>query len=179
MAKRRNRKRSGGIARDDYTQGGRVGYREGGSFEYDQISGLKNQQAYDPVAVAKAQQDAAEAAAKKAEEEAAAKAAEEAKKAAEEAKKAELRQSIDDAATGKVPESAVIDTPTQAGIDPVTGQPLPEQKITTMAAPTTVTHSSDPDDVPFEADQPIVVPTTTSSDKAQDILAMIRARQPK
>ena len=29
MAKRRNRKRSGGIARDDYTQGGRVGYREG------------------------------------------------------------------------------------------------------------------------------------------------------
>ena len=29
MAKRRNRKRSGGIAREDYTNGGRVGYREG------------------------------------------------------------------------------------------------------------------------------------------------------
>jgi len=29
MAKRRNRKRSGGIAREDYTKGGRVGYREG------------------------------------------------------------------------------------------------------------------------------------------------------
>ena len=34
------------------------------------------------------------------------------------------------------------------------------------------------DEVPFEVDQPIVVPTTnTSSDKAQDILQMIRARQ--
>ena len=29
MAKRRNRKRSGGIAREDYTQGGRVGYQRG------------------------------------------------------------------------------------------------------------------------------------------------------
>jgi hypothetical protein len=73
MSKRRNRKRSGGIAREDYRTGGRVGYQEGGRFEYDQISGLKNQQAYDPVAIAQAQQDAAEAAAKKAEEEAAAK----------------------------------------------------------------------------------------------------------
>jgi len=34
------------------------------------------------------------------------------------------------------------------------------------------------DEVPFEVDQPIVVPTAnTSSDKAQDILQMIRARQ--
>jgi len=33
MAKRRNRKRSGGIARQDYTQGGRVGYREGDEVE--------------------------------------------------------------------------------------------------------------------------------------------------
>ena len=30
MAKRRNRKRSGGIAREDYRQGGRVGYQVGG-----------------------------------------------------------------------------------------------------------------------------------------------------
>jgi hypothetical protein len=30
MSKRRNRKRSGGIAREDYRQGGRVGYQEGG-----------------------------------------------------------------------------------------------------------------------------------------------------
>ena len=29
MAKRRNRKRSGGIAREDYTNGGRVGYQRG------------------------------------------------------------------------------------------------------------------------------------------------------
>ena len=33
MAKRRNRKRSGGIVREDYTQGGRVGYREGDEVE--------------------------------------------------------------------------------------------------------------------------------------------------
>lgn len=33
MSKRRNRKRSGGIARQDYTQGGRVGYREGDEVE--------------------------------------------------------------------------------------------------------------------------------------------------
>ena len=46
MSKRRNRKRSGGIAREDYRTGGRVGYQEGGRFEYDQISGLKNQQEY-------------------------------------------------------------------------------------------------------------------------------------
>ena len=30
MAKRRNRKRSGGIAREDYTQGGRVAKQTGG-----------------------------------------------------------------------------------------------------------------------------------------------------
>ena len=134
MSKRKDRKRSSS-ERQDYRKGGRVGYQEGGRFEYDQISGLKNQQAYDPVAAAKAAEDAAAKAAADAEK----KAAEEAAKAAEEAKKAELRQSIDDAAAGKVPESAVIGTPAQAGIDPVTGQPLPEQKVTTMAAPTTVT----------------------------------------
>jgi len=30
MAKRRNRKRSGGIAREDYTKGGRVSLQRGG-----------------------------------------------------------------------------------------------------------------------------------------------------
>lgn len=35
------------------------------------------------------------------------------------------------------------------------------------------------DEPPFETSEPVVVPKTTSSDKAQDILAMIRARQGK
>ena len=37
MAKRRNRKRSGGIAREDYTQGRRVKYQEGDQVEQDRI----------------------------------------------------------------------------------------------------------------------------------------------
>ena len=54
MAKRRNRKRSGGIARQDYTQGGRVGYREGDEVEErnaraeaiaNNRKGVQNQQA--------------------------------------------------------------------------------------------------------------------------------------
>lgn len=70
------------------------------------------------------------------------------------------------------------------GVDAPAGTATDKQTATAetrapVTAPTTVTYSSDPDDVPFETDQPIVVPTTTSSDKAQDILAMIRARQPK
>ena len=39
MAKRRNRKRSGGIAREDYTKGGRVGYREGNEILVDPRTG--------------------------------------------------------------------------------------------------------------------------------------------
>ena len=130
MSKRKDRKRSS-VERQDYRQGGRVQAQEGGRFEYDQIRGLQNQQAYDPVAIAQAQQDAAEAAAKKAEEEAAAKAAEEAAKAAEEAKKVELRQSIDDAAAGKVPTQAVVP-------DAIPVPDTAPQQVTTMAAPTTV-----------------------------------------
>lgn len=44
---------------------------------------------------------------------------------------------------------------------------------------TSPTPSVDPDDEPQAASQPIAVPKTTSSDKAQDILQMIRARQNK
>jgi hypothetical protein len=42
-------------------------------------------------------------------------------------------------------------------------------------------HSRPPvdDTPPFETDEPVKVPESTSSDKAQDILAMIRARQAK
>jgi hypothetical protein len=42
-------------------------------------------------------------------------------------------------------------------------------------------HSQPPvdDTPPFETDEPVKVPESTSSDKAQDILAMIRARQSK
>ena len=65
-------------------------------------------------------------------------------KAAEEAKKAALRQSIDDAAAGKVPEAATIKDPAKVGVDPITGQPLTPQQITTMAAPTTVQQRTAP-----------------------------------
>ena len=51
------------------------------------------------------------------------------------------------------------------------------QKAAVVATTNTVASVVE-DEVPFEVDQPIVVPTTnTSSDKAQDILQMIRARQ--
>ena len=39
MAKRRNRKRSGGIAREDYTKGGRVGYQRGKKVVVDRETG--------------------------------------------------------------------------------------------------------------------------------------------
>ena len=39
MAKRRNRKRSGGIAREDYTKGGRVGYQRGRKVVVDRETG--------------------------------------------------------------------------------------------------------------------------------------------
>ena len=51
MAKRRNRKRSGGIAREDYTQGGRVGYRKGERIDIDRRTGkpiVRNQQVGTP-----------------------------------------------------------------------------------------------------------------------------------
>jgi hypothetical protein len=60
---------------------------------------------------------------------------------------------------------------------------------TTAAKPSASTETSAPakspvagtedDTPPFETADPVVVPQTTSSDKAQDILAMIRARQNK
>ena len=45
MAKRRNRKRSGGIAREDYTKGGRVKYQEGDQVEQDRINAIRNNRA--------------------------------------------------------------------------------------------------------------------------------------
>ena len=39
MSKRRNRKRSGGIARQDYTKGGRVGYQRGRKVVVDRETG--------------------------------------------------------------------------------------------------------------------------------------------
>ena len=58
-------------------------------------------------------------------------AAKEAAKAAEEAKKTALRQSIDDAAAGKVPTQAVVP-------DAILVPDTAPQQVTTMAAPTTV-----------------------------------------
>ena len=167
MAKRRNRKRSGGIAREDYTKGGRVQAQEGGiqnqqvgqperiaedlednrtpaqrrsdAIAANRRKGNVFQRTYqgsiDQAAAVAANQAAADKAAadKAAADKAAAdaKAAEEAAKAAEEAKKAELRQSIDDAAAGKVPTQAVIP-------DAVQVPDTAPQQVTTMAAPTTV-----------------------------------------
>jgi len=44
MSKRRNRKRSGRIAREDYRQGGRVGYQVGGAFEIEELERLRREQ---------------------------------------------------------------------------------------------------------------------------------------
>ena len=51
----------------------------------------------------------------------------------------------------------------------------------TSSAPSAPVITNDDSDAPWEADAPVVVPSSpsTSSDKAQDILAMIRARQTK
>ena len=175
MAKRRNRKRSGGIARQDYTKGGRVSLSAGALLKNKKIQSngepivkgnplqraiQKNQDRINqqnltqidgggkpftpglttPVLPTVADSEPAETVTTPAP-------APETKPIGDVQKigdlkkkkrKSGLRQSIDDAAAGKVPEAAVIGTPVQAGIDPVTGQPLPEQKVTTMAAPTTV-----------------------------------------
>jgi len=55
------------------------------------------------------------------------------------------------------------------------------QAQTASAAPSapTMVASAPIDEPPFEVDQPIVVPTAPTSDKAQDILKMIRERQNK
>ena len=95
-------------------------------------------------------------------------AADEAAKAAEEAKKVALRQSIDDAAAGKVPTSAVIDAPIKAGIDPKTELPLPEQQTTTLEAPTTVTAQTAPGVAP---EQVATVDTTAQAAAAKQVQA--------
>ena len=194
MAKRRNRKRSGGIAREDYTQGGRVGYAKGTP---GQIDVFKNPQGVrntlyeptreelrgitsDPVDSFSSKDNSPQVLREEDNRnikfdmnipgtpgynpdlptkvpnapggpgfggpglDIETKPATQPTPAPTPAptpspEDLALRQSIDDAAAGKVPEAAVIGTPVQAGIDPVTGQPLPEQKVTTMAAPTTVT----------------------------------------
>ena len=67
------------------------------------------------------------------------------------------------------------------GLEAPTGAVSTVSEVTQEAAVVATTNtvaSVVEDEVPFEVDQPIVVPTAnTSSDKAQDILQMIRARQ--
>jgi len=69
------------------------------------------------------------------------------------------------------------------GVDAPSGAAPAEQPVATeTSAPRTVTETPAPSDdtPPFEVDEPIKVPEqSTSSDKAQDILAMIRSRQAK
>lgn len=62
------------------------------------------------------------------------------------------------------------------GVDAPSGSRGDSDEV--LSSNNTSSTSSD-DDAPFEADQPVVAPTKTapSSDKAQDILALIRARQ--
>ena len=52
---------------------------------------------------------------------------------------ADTAQTIQQSAQGVVPEAAVIPEAVKVGIDPETGKPIPEQKVTTMTAPTKVT----------------------------------------
>jgi hypothetical protein len=54
---------------------------------------------------------------------------------------------------------------------PTTGNAPAVTKATAPAS------TADDDKIPFDADEAVVTPKTTSSDKAQDILAMIRSRQ--
>jgi hypothetical protein len=61
------------------------------------------------------------------------------------------------------------------GLDAPANSNAPATQSTPSAA---VTSSADENDVPFDAD-PVVVPKQVTSDKAQDILAAIRARQNK
>jgi hypothetical protein len=59
-----------------------------------------------------------------------------------------------------------------------TADKTPASSVTSAPAKSPVADTED-DTPPFETADPVVVPQTTSSDKAQDILAMIRARQNK
>ena len=69
------------------------------------------------------------------------------------------------------------------GVDVPAGaeKPVTETSTLTVSAKKTVDGHSDVHDVeePESKSEPVVVPKNTSSDKAQDILAMIRARQQK
>ena len=152
MSKRRNRKRSGGIARQDYTKGGRVGYREGdeveernsraeairqnrennrgdldrggygppgGGFDYGNIPGLTPSPTPAP---SPSQLNIPTTS------------------SIERGERIERTASqVEQAAQGVVPEAGVIKPAVQVGIDPETGKPIPEQKVTTMAEPTKVT----------------------------------------
>ena len=62
---------------------------------------------------------------------------------------------------------------------PAGSQPATQSVETAQPASVASSAPETQDDEPAEATQPITVPKTTSSDKATDILAMIRARQTK
>jgi hypothetical protein len=68
------------------------------------------------------------------------------------------------------------------GVDVPAGAKVEEQTTAVQATAATTAPIADTapwDDEPETASQPVKVPTTPTSDKAQDILAMIRARQNK
>ena len=57
-------------------------------------------------------------------------------------------------------------------------KPVSETPAITISTKKAVVETQDAEE-PEEKSEPVVVPKSTSSDKAQDILAMIRARQQK
>jgi hypothetical protein len=74
------------------------------------------------------------------------------------------RASLQQAAAGQVPQAAVIPEAVKVGIDPKTGQPIPEETATTMAAPTQVgitQAAPTPQEQVTTAATPAVVPTPT------------------
>ena len=67
------------------------------------------------------------------------------------------------------------------GLEAPAGASQAKEEVSTPVQSVSVSKPAveEDDTPPFETSEPVVVPKTTSSDKAQDILAMIRARQSK
>lgn len=67
------------------------------------------------------------------------------------------------------------------GLEAPAGASQAKEEVSTPSQSVSVSKPAveEDDTPPFDTSEPVVVPKTTSSDKAQDILAMIRARQSK
>jgi hypothetical protein len=65
------------------------------------------------------------------------------------------------------------------GLDAPAGAEKPVTETSTITVSAKSAPVVEDEEVETKASEPVVVPKSTSSDKAQDILAMIRARQQK